>query len=121
MTQWGFWERRQTFAKFGMGHFFTEQQIEKYPSVQTLLEKYAWVRGPALCARPTIIIDGRPSREFSSAPKGPYAGPGNWLPVNDADVQDIEIYTDDSEVPPEVAGDYSGFNPCGVVLVWTKY
>lgn len=115
MMQWGFWRRRQMFGDFGLGHYFTRQDIDRFNSIQTLIQRYAWGR----CMHPNILVDGQrwggsggyaggplvpviaPTRGQQSGQAAqpqmtgsPFAGPGYdfSVPVADADIEDIEIY-----------------------------
>jgi hypothetical protein len=117
--KWGFWERREHYASWGMGRFFTHQDIIKWPSVTTILLEYGRPIPMPQCSsgRPAIYIDGKPALQD---PNTLWAklGPGSWLPINDADVDDIEIYHTSGDMPPEIFAEYG--SSCGAVLIWTK-
>lgn len=119
----GFYER----ARWGRGHFFTADDIDRRRPARTaqLLSplprveiRYAPARGPVvlfrvpptfrnmsgLCA-PRVFLDGFVQPEF------------DLDSVSPEDIGGIELYTSPAWVPPQYAGGLTG---CGIILIWTR-
>lgn len=107
---WGFWERKERADKSGFGRLFSREEIDQFGSFESLLSFYGQPRGR--CRDIPVIIDGF---RFPREP-GMRGRLIEWLPITDADVENIEIYRGPSQVPME----FGGFFPCGVIAIWTK-
>jgi hypothetical protein len=110
-------ERR---SQAGMGHFLTQEQIERSGAV-SLIDVIVTVRGvqqvclsndcvaqmvrsPPGCY-PQYFLDGVESTAYFARHTPP------------RDVRGVEIYRGSSEIPAEFAGSNSA---CGVIAIWTK-
>lgn len=107
---WGFWERKERSGKSGLGKLFSREEIDKFGSFESLVSFYG--RPRSRCREIPILIDGF---SFPREP-GMRGRLIDWLPITDADVENIEIYRGPSQVPLE----FGGFFPCGVIAIWTK-
>lgn len=107
---WAFWERKERSSKSGLGKLFSREEIDEFGSFESLVGFYGQPR--SRCREIPIVIDGFP---FPREP-GMRGRLIDWLPISDADVENIEIYRGPSQVPLELGG----FFPCGVIAIWTK-
>jgi|GEM_PF-6368085 len=107
---WGFWERKERSGKSGLGKLFSREEIDQFGSFEALVSFYGQPRGR--CRDIPILIDGFP---FPREP-GMRGRLIDWLPITDAEVENIEIYRGPSQVPLE----FGGYFPCGVIAIWTK-